>query len=77
MSAVKELLIDEIERLDEDNIHKALQFIQNLKEEKSLERLKAHPAIKVPSSFPSGFRPVKPVLAKGISASRLLTRERR
>jgi len=77
MSAIKESLLNEIERLDEKKMRRALEFIQGLHEEKTLEQLKSHPAIIVPPASSGRFRKVKPAPTRGIPASQLLIGERR
>lgn len=77
MSTTKESLLNEIERLDEEKIRRTLEFIQNLREERTLDHLKSHPAIKAPSESPGGFRKVKPAPTKGTPASKLLIGDRR
>ena len=77
MSTIKESLLSEIEQLDEEKIRRTLEFIQHLREERTLDHLKNHPAIKAPAESPEGFRKVKPAPTKGTPASKLLIGDRR
>ena len=77
MSTIKESLLSEIEQLDEEKIRKTLEFIQHLREERTLDHLKNHPGVKAPVESPGGFRKVKPAPTKGTPASRLLIGDRR
>jgi len=77
MTTIKESLLNEIERLDEEKIRRTLEFVRNLREERTLEQLKNHPAIKAPSKHPGRFPKVKPAPTKGIPASKLLIGDRR
>jgi len=81
MNSVKELLLNAIERLEEEEIQKTLEFVQSLSEKRTvsptLERLKNDPAFKVPSGRPRRIHRAKPIQGKGIPASRLLIGDRR
>ena len=77
MTTIKESLLNEIERLDKEKMRRTLAFVQNLREERTLDHLRNHPAIKAPAPYPGGFRKVKPAPTKGTPASQLLIGDRR
>jgi len=77
MSTIKESLLSEIERLDEEKIRRTLEFVRNLREERTLEQLRHHPGLQAPSDSAGGFPKVKPAPTKGTPASKLLVGDRR
>jgi hypothetical protein len=81
MSAAKESLYNTIELLSDEEALQILEFIQHLRQKKTLSRtlrrLASDPAFHVPAKGLGGFRKVEALQGKGIPASRLLVEDRR
>jgi len=80
MRAVKEVLLDEIESLSDEEAAKLLEFLHTLRNrmdsERILKDLALNPAFSVPRNFPPRFKKVEPAVGKGIPASQLLIQDR-
>ncbi len=81
MSSVKESLRNTIERLNDEEASRVLEFAQRLRKgneaSRTLERLACDPAFRVPPEGLGAFHSVEPLRGKGIPASRLLVDDRR
>lgn len=88
MASVKEILVQEVERLSEEDAVRVLELLRSRKSSRAKEfpeltreevisRAAGRPGIRPPDLNAPPFRKVKPITCTGISASELLIRDRR
>lgn len=81
MKFAKEVLRQTVDTLSDEEARQILEFAQRVRQGKrrspTLRRLAHDPAFHVPREGAAGFRAVRPVQGKGITASSLLVQERR
>jgi len=81
MSAIKESLQDTINRLNDEEAKRVLEFAQLLQRKGAASslaiRLAGDPAFEIPSQEAGAFRVVQPIQGKGIPASERLVEDRR
>ena len=79
--STKETLRKTIDLLSDEEAQQVLEFTQRLRERRgasqTLMRLACDTAFHVPTEASPGFRSVKAIQGKGITASRLLVKDRR
>ena len=89
MTSVKQLLVQEIERLSEEDAERVLGLLRTkhtpavtperpkLTREELIKRAAGHPGIHPPHLNARPFRKIEPIECPGIPASELLIRDRR
>ena len=88
MASVKEILVQEVERLSEEDAGRVLELLRSTKttgvkerpeltREELIRRAAGRPGIHPPDPNAPPFRKVKPITCPGIPASELLIRDRR
>jgi hypothetical protein len=88
MASVKEILVQEVERLSEEDAGRVLELLRSTKttgvkerpeltREELIRRAAGRPGIHPPDPNAPPFRKVKPITCQGIPASELLIRDRR
>jgi hypothetical protein len=86
MATVKEILIQEVERLSEEDARRVLALLREtdgvvgrpeLTREELIRRATGRAGIRPPNPNARPFRKVKPITCPGVPASELLIRDRR
>lgn len=81
MNAVKHLLEESLQQLDQEQTQEVLAFVRQLRtgsgRERVLDRLKMHSTMVVPSRSTVTFPRVEPIAGTGVQASDLLIEDRR
>jgi DNA topoisomerase VI subunit B len=88
VTSVKELLVQEVERLSEEDAREVLELLRTkrttavterpkLTREELIRRAAGHPGIHAPDLNAPPFGKVEPIECPGIPASELLIRDRR
>lgn len=81
MNAVRHMLEESLQQLDQQQTQEVLAFVRQLRagsgRERVFERLKASSAIEVPLSSDATFPRVEPIVGTGVPASDLLIQDRR
>jgi hypothetical protein len=89
VTSVKEILLQEVERLSEEDAREVLELLRTKKtaavkpekrkltREELIARAAGHPGIHAPDPNAPPFRKIKPIDCPGIPASELLIRDRR
>lgn len=76
MNAVKHLLEESLQQLDQEQTQEVLAFVRQLRtgsgRERVLDHLKMHASIVVPSRRSTPFPRVEPIAGTGVQASDLL-----
>ena len=80
MPSEKEILVQEVERLSEEDAREVLELLRTKNKptrEELIRRAAWHPGIHAPDPNAPPFRRVEPIECPGIPASELLIRDRR
>jgi len=88
MASVKEILVQEVERLSEDDAQRVLDLLRTtrtadatkptkLTREELIRRAAAHPGIHAPDPDAPPFEKIEPIETRGVPASQMLIADRR
>ena len=89
MSSVKEILVQEVERLSEEDAREVLELLRTKKtaavtperrkltREELIGRAAGHPGIHAPDPNAPPFEKIEPIETRGIPASQMLIADRR